>query len=151
MRVPPAVTAAERHAIMKKLIGIAAFVLVFSVPTHGQASKGPVVGSSGSGATGASGGSSGGGFGGGLNGTGTKLPAYPAARFGTSSVSGGDPSFAPSTFLTFEQAIAEGKSESANQKSLAEVAAENSVTSKTKAKFAFVQDAKGKVVPAPQQ
>jgi hypothetical protein len=135
---------------MKKLIGIAAFVLVFSAAAHGQGSKGGAAVSSSAGPIGTSGG--GGGTGGGFSGTGgATLPRYPATHFGTSAVSGGDPSFAPSTFLTFEQAIAEGKSESASQKPLAEAAAENNVTPKTKAKFVFVQDAKGKVVPAPQQ
>jgi hypothetical protein len=130
---------------MKKILGIAAFVLVFSVPAHGQASKGvgssaPMVANGGGGTSGS------------LSGTsGARLPAYPAAKLATAAVSGGDPSYSPSTFLTFEQAIAEGKAEAANQKSLAQAAAENSTTPKTKAKFAFVQDARGNVVPAPQQ
>ncbi len=150
MHVPPAAPVDERHTIMKKAIGIAAFVLVFSVPAHGQGSKGTAVGNSSSSPTGMGGG--GGGTGSGLSGTtGARLPVYPAAHFGTSAVSGGDPSYAPSTFLTFEQAIAEGRSEAADQKTVAQVAAENSATPKAKAKFAFVQDAQGKVVPAPQQ
>jgi hypothetical protein len=133
---------------MKKLLGIAGFVLLSCVPAHGQSNKGTGVG--GSSPLGVSSGG-GGGIGGGVNGGGARLPNYPSAHFSTSAISGGDPSFAPSTFLTFEQAIAEGRAESANQKSLAEVATENSATPKAKAKFAFVQDAQGKVVPVPQQ
>jgi hypothetical protein len=131
---------------MKRILGIAAFVLVFSAPTHGQAFKG--TGGAAPTAT-----STGAGTGGSLSGTsGARLPKYPAANFSATAVSGGDPSYSPSTFLTFEQAIAEGKAvEAANQKSLAQIAAENSNTPKTKAKFAFVQDAQGKVVPVRQQ
>lgn len=129
---------------MKRLLGIAAFVLVFCLPAHGQSSK--VGAAPSSVAT-----SGGGGIGSAVNGTGARLPNYPSAHFSTSAVSGGDPSYAPSTFLTFEQAIAEGRAESANQKSLAEAATENNATPKAKAKFAFVQNAQGKVVPVPQQ
>jgi hypothetical protein len=39
----------------------------------------------------------------------------------------------------------------ANQKSLAQSAAENSAAPKAQAKFRFVQDANGNVVPAAQQ
>jgi hypothetical protein len=136
--------------IMKKVIGIAAFVLVFSIPAHGQTSKGGGIGVGSSGSPNANGG--GGGMAGGLNGSGGRLPSYAAANLGAVAISGaGDPSFAPSTFLTFEQAVAEGKAESANQKTLAQIAAENSTTPKARAKFAFVQDANGKVVATTKQ
>jgi hypothetical protein len=132
---------------MKKLLGIAAFVLLMSVPAHGQASKGTFAGSSGPMNV-----NGGGGTGGSLGGTtGARLPVYPAANLTMSAVSGGDPSYAPSTFLTFEQAIAEAKAtEAANQKSLVQIAAENNATPKARAKVAFVQDVHGKVVPTPQ-
>ena len=69
-----------------------------------------------------------------------------------SAVSGGDPSFAPSTFLSFDQAVAEGRAIlAADQKSLGQVAAENSSRQKAAVKFTFVQDADGNVVPAARQ
>jgi hypothetical protein len=136
---------------MKKLVGVAALVLLFSIPAHAQA-KGGSVGSSSTNA-GGSGGSGGGIGGGSLGGTnGARLPSYPRASFDVSAASGGDPSFAPSTFLSFDQAVAQGKAIlAANQKSLAQIAAENSTAPKTKAKFSFVQDADGNVVPAAQR
>jgi hypothetical protein len=151
MPVPPAVPVDERQTNMKKLIGIAAFVLLFSIPAHAQ-SRGGGVGSAPS-ANVAGGGGAGGTGGGGIGGNGgARLQSYPRASFEASSVSGGDPSFAPSTFLSFDQAVAEGKAIiAADQKSLAQTAAENSATPKAKAKVTFVQDAEGKVVPTAQQ
>jgi hypothetical protein len=151
MPVPPAVPVYERQTNMKKLIGIAAFVLLFSIPAHAQ-SRGGGVGSAPS-ANVAGGGGAGGTGGGGIGGNGgARLQSYPRASFEASSVSGGDPSFAPSTFLSFDQAVAEGKAIiAADQKSLAQTAAENSATPKAKAKVTFVQDAEGKVVPTAQQ
>jgi len=151
MPVPPAVPVHERQTNMKKLIGIAAFVLLFSIPAHAQ-SRGGGVGSAPS-ANVAGGGGAGGTGGGGIGGNGgARLQSYPRASFEASSVSGGDPSFAPSTFLSFDQAVAEGKAIiAADQKSLAQTAAENSATPKAKAKVTFVQDAEGKVVPTAQQ
>jgi hypothetical protein len=151
MPVPPAVPVDERQTNMKKLIGSAAFVLLFSIPAHAQ-SRGGGVGSAPS-ANVAGGGGAGGTGGGGIGGNGgARLQSYPRASFEASSVSGGDPSFAPSTFLSFDQAVAEGKAIiAADQKSLAQTAAENSATPKAKAKVTFVQDAEGKVVPTAQQ
>jgi hypothetical protein len=130
---------------MKKLIGVVALVLLSSLPAHAQA-KGGAVGSSsspisqGGGGTGSSGAGGGGG---------SRLPGNPPTAFAVSAVSGGDPSFAPSTFLSFDQAVAEGKAiNAASQKSLGEIAAENSTAPKAKSKFTFVQNADGNVVPA---
>lgn len=136
---------------MKKLLGIAAFALLFSVPAHGQMSRGAAAGSV-PGPT-ANGGGSGGGGGYNLSGTaaGTRLSGYPRAQFSVTAVTGGDPSYSPSTFLPFEQAVAEGNAENASPKTLAQIAAENNSAPKAKAKFAFVQDAQGRVVPAPHQ
>ena len=132
---------------MKKLIGVVALVLLFSLPAHAQ-SKGMGVGSSAS-SNSSGGGTGAGGIGGGTSGS--HLPGYPRASFNVSAVSGGDPSFAPSTFLSFDQAVAEGKAiNAASQKSLAEIATENSTVPKAKAKFTFVQNADGKVVPPAQ-
>jgi hypothetical protein len=135
---------------MKKFLGVTAFVLLFSIPAHAQTRGGGVSAGGGGNSPSSSGG---GGIGGGsIGGNVSRLSIYPRATFDVSAVSGSDPSFAPSTFLSFEQAVAEGKAiNAANQKSLAEAAAENSAAQKAKAKFAFVQDANGKVVPAARQ
>jgi|HubBroStandDraft_1064217.scaffolds.fasta_scaffold18552_3 hypothetical protein len=132
---------------MKKLIGVVALVLLSSLPAHAQA-RGPAVGSSSSSIS--QGGGAGGAGTGSVGGSGnSRLPGYPPTSFAVSAVSGGDPSFAPSTFLTFDQAVAEGRAiNAASQKSLGEIAAENSAVTKAKAKFTFVQNADGNVVPA---
>jgi hypothetical protein len=152
MPVPPAVPVNERQTNMKKLIGIATFVLLFSIPAHAQ-SRGGGIGSAASANAAGGGGAGGGTGGGGIGGNGgARLQSYPRASFEANTVSGGDPSFAPSTFLSFDQAVAEGKAIiAADQKSLAQTAAENSATPKAKAKVTFVQDAEGKVVPTAQQ
>ena len=137
---------------MKKLVAIAAFVLLFSLPAHAQGKAGGAVGSSGSASPYSSGSGSSGGGGGFSGSQGGHLSSYPPAVLGTSAVSGGDPSFAPSTFLSFDQAVAEGKAiNDESHKSLAQIAAENTTSTKAKAKFSFVQDAEGKVVRAAQQ
>ncbi len=133
---------------MKKLLGVATIVLLFSIPAHAQ-SRGVSVGSASSASANGGGSSGSGGIGGGAS---ARLPTYPRATFDVTAVSGGDPSFAPSSFLSFEQAVAEGKAiNDADRKSLAQVAAENNAALKAKAKFSFVQDANGKVVPTAQQ
>jgi hypothetical protein len=134
---------------MKKLIGVLALVLIFSVSAHAQ-SRGPGFGSAPSAVS-----NGGGGGGGSSNGAGGSYSGHgsssPRASFAVSAVSGGDPSFAPSTFLSFDQAVAEGKAiNAAGQKSLAEIANENNAVPKAKAKFTFVQNADGKVVPSAQ-
>jgi hypothetical protein len=135
---------------MKKVLGIAAFALIFSVPAHGQMSRGGGGAGSVPGAS-ANGSASSGGYS--LSGStvGPGLSSYPRARLDTTAVSGGDPSYAPSTFMSFEQAVAEGNAENAARKTLAQVAAENISAPKAKAKFAFVQDANGRVVPVAHQ
>jgi hypothetical protein len=131
---------------MKKVLGAAVLVMLFSVPALAQART---TGSTAPNTT-----SSGGGGGVSLSGGGgygNKLPSYPRASFATTAASGGDSSFAPSTFLSFDQAVAEGKAVASTvQKTLGEVAAENNATAKAKAKYEFVQDANGRVVPTQQ-
>jgi hypothetical protein len=134
---------------MKKIIGIGAFVLVFAVPAHGQGVR--RMGLVGSSSTNAVNGGSGG-YGGSLSsGSGSRLPIYPAAHPGMQEVNGGDPSYAPSTFLTFAQAVAEGNAANATPKSLGEVAAEYRSAPKAQVKFAFEQDSRGNVIHATQQ
>jgi hypothetical protein len=135
---------------MKKLIGVGALVLLFLLPAHAQNRAGGGGSAPSTNSNGGGGGTGGGGNGGGTSGT--RLPGYPRASLDLSAVSGGDPSFAPSTFLSFDQAVSEGKAiMAADQKSVAQTAVENSSTPKVKAKFSWVQDANGKVVSAAQQ
>ncbi|HXA76931.1 MAG TPA: hypothetical protein VNV41_07325 [Candidatus Acidoferrales bacterium] len=133
---------------MKKLLGITTIALLFSIPAHAQ-SRSTSVGSAAS----ASASNGGVGMGSSVGGSSSsRLPIYPRATLDVRAVSGGDPSFAPSTFLSFDQAVAEGKAiTDANQKSLAQAASENSSAPKAKAKLSFVQDARGKVVSTTQQ
>jgi hypothetical protein len=135
---------------MKKSIGIAAFVLIFSIPAHGQGVRGGV-GMSTQGALTNSGGG-GGGFGGGLSASsGGRLSSTPPAHLAMKEVTGGDPSYVPSTFLTFEQAVAEGNAESVREKTVAEAAAENNAARKARARLAFEQDNGGRVVSVSQK
>ncbi len=131
---------------MKELLGVAAFVLLLSIPAHAQ-TRGAGQTTTPTSSFNGGGGGTGGGSIGGTNGA--RIPAYPRATFDMSEVSGGDPSFAPSTFRSFDQAVAEGKAILAeDQKSLGQIAAENSTKPKATTKFTFVQDANGNVVPA---
>jgi len=133
---------------MKKTLGIIAMGLLFSVPAYAQGKSGGFAATAGGGPNGFPSSSGGGGIGGGGIGGGSRanLSAYPSARFATASLSG-DSSFAPSSFLTFEQAVEVGKAELAPQKSLAQVATENIAAAKAKSRVEFVQDNGGNVVP----
>jgi hypothetical protein len=131
---------------MKMILGIAAMGLLFSIPAYGQG-RGFGVGSSPNAALNFGGGSVGGGSVGGSSRA--QLPANLPTQFGTAAYSG-EESFAPSSFLTFQQAVEVGKLESAPQKSVAQVAAENQSAAKAKSRVAFVQDARGNLVPVPR-
>lgn len=132
---------------MKKILGIAAVGLLFSIPAYAQG-RSFGVGSNPNAALnfGGGGGAGSGSVGGSAR---AQLPANLPAQFRTAAFSGDD-SFAPSSFLTFQQAVEEGKLESAPQKSVAQVAAENQAAAKAKSRVAFVQDARGNVVPVPR-
>ena len=134
---------------MKKILGVVALGLLFSIPAHGQ-NKGSVV-SAGSGPNGFPTTGGGGGIGGGAAGGGARanLPAYGRARFATAAYSGNS-TFAPSSFLSFDQAVELGKRELAAQKSVVQVAAESLATMKAKSRVAFTQDDGGNVVPLPR-
>ena len=134
---------------MKKTLGIIAMGLIFSVPAYAQGRGGGFNAAAGGGPNGfpnTNGGA--GAIGGGSVGGESRanLPLYPRARFATAAI-GGDASFAPSSFLTFEQAVEVGRAELAPGKSLAQVAIENIATSKIKSRMEFVQDNNGNVVP----
>lgn len=134
---------------MKKTLGIIAMGLIFSVPAYAQGRSGGFTATAGGGPNGLPNTNNGGGIGGGAIGGGSRanIQTYPKARFATAALSGGDPLFAPSSFLSFEQAVEVGKAELAPRKSLAQVAIENTAASKTKSRIEFVQDNGGNVVP----
>jgi hypothetical protein len=125
---------------MKRFFAVAAIVFLGAIPAHAQR----VSGGGGSTSTLTFGGGSTGGSG--LAGDVMRLRAYPRATFATASVSG-DESFSPSSFMTFERAVAEGIAESAPGKSLAQAAADNQAATKAKSRVEFVQDHSGKVIP----
>ena len=127
---------------MKKLLGLAAVILLASLPAHAQRSAGSTAGSnSGAALTGG-----GGGTGAGIATGGSHLPIYTRTTFDSAAYKG-DPYFAPSSFVSFEDAVKEGVAESAPPKSVAEAAADNQAASRVKSRVEFVQDPRGNVIP----
>jgi hypothetical protein len=62
-------------------------------------------------------------------------------------VGGTDADFIPSSFRSFDQAVAEGKTALAAQaRTIAQAAEENGRTQKAKARLAIVQDGSGNVI-----
>ena len=133
---------------MKKALGIVALGLVFSIPAYAQGKGGGFAATAGGGPNGFPTTSGAGGFGGGIGGGSARanIAACPRTQFATAALSG-DASFAPSSFLTFEQAVAAGKAELAPQKTVVQVAAETVAAMKAKSRVEFVQDNGGRVVP----
>ena len=137
-------TGPESVRTMKKLLGFAILALCLSIPAHAQRSM------TGGGTGQISNG--GGGFGGSpIAGGGTvsfhTLPAVPRTQFQIVDISGGDVSFFPSSFVQFDEGIAEGEAAlAAKHKTLAEVALENRAAEKPKAKVRFTQDNFGDVI-----
>ncbi|MGA2509591.1 MAG: hypothetical protein ABSG27_05125 [Candidatus Acidiferrales bacterium] len=120
---------------MKKILGLAVLALGLAVPAHAQFLGASV----GSGSNVGSGG-----------GVGSVvfhvLPSVPPAHFAIVYVTGTD-SFTPSAFVAYDQAVAEGIAAlNLKEKSVAEVAAENSVAHAPRAKLAFVQNSAGDAV-----
>ena len=74
------------------------------------------------------------------------LPWTPPARPGAIDVSGTDATYLPSTFLSFDHAVAAGKTElQEDSKTIAEAAAESRRAAKM-ATFTIVQDSRGNPV-----
>jgi hypothetical protein len=112
---------------MKRILGITVLILWFAVPAHAQ-----WVGSS---------------FGGSLGHvTFHTLPSIPPAHFEVRAVSGGA-DFVPSSYASYEEALAEGRAALAEQaKTLAEIAREYNSVPKAKARLVLVQDDHGTAV-----
>jgi hypothetical protein len=118
---------------MKRILGIAALILWFAVPAHAQSFGGSISGAGGIGHV--------------------IFPVHsstPPARFQVRAVSGSKADFTPSSFASYEQALAEGRAALAAQvKTLADVARENNTTPRVRARLVAVQDNRGRVVLAP--
>jgi len=134
---------------MKRLLGLAILAAGLAIPAHAQGFHGGAsAGSSSNGLpTNGGGGGFGGGFGGGLSSAGNRLPAYPLANFNLAAVSGTQAEYVPSTFVSYDQAVAEGREILATPpKTLVQAAREQASTRTDKARFALVQDRNGNAV-----
>jgi hypothetical protein len=133
---------------MKRLLGLAVLTVGLAVPAHAQAPRAMAVGMTPSPTTSGGGG---GGFGGGSSCGGGKLTSYPVARFNVTSVSGSQQDYIPSTFVSYDEAVAAGRAIlNAPPKSLDEVARETSTNRRETAKLALVQDANGNAIIQPR-
>ena len=135
---------------MNKIISLAIVGVFFAIPAHAQRSLAGTLGPSGGG-YGIGGGSASGGAGGSIGGGGTvsfhTLPPVPSANFQIMDVSGASSEFVPSSWTQFEKGLAQGRAQLAlERKTLGEVAAENRLVDKPKAKFAIIQDAFGNAI-----
>jgi hypothetical protein len=121
----------ERLTVMKRILVIAVLILWFAVPAHAQSFSGSVVGGVGIGKVNF-----------------PIVPNYPPAHFEVRAVSGGA-DFVPSSFASYEQALAEGRAALAvRAKTLGEIARENSSTPRARARLVLVQDDHGNAVLA---
>jgi hypothetical protein len=132
-------------------------ILGFSLPAHAQSKgTGMVAGGSSGGVTSNGTGGGGGGFGGSSGGGLTSsnfstLPSIPPAVLRSTAISGTNADFVPSTFLSYDQAIAEGQAVlDAQHKSVAEAAMENNRARRSKAKAAIIENAVGDPVIVPR-
>jgi len=138
---------------MKKLLSLAIFCVIFSVPAHAQRSMAGTLGPNGAsyipgGIAGSGGGGGYGGYGGTAGGSVSfhTLAAIPPAQLNTVDVSG-EQGFIPSSWTDFEKGLARGRAElNAEHKTLGEIAAENRKLEKPKAKLEIVQDASGRAI-----
>jgi len=124
---------------MKKILALAVFVIGFSASAHAQAMSlnGGAASNNGGGAA----------MGGGLSKPiFPSMPINPPTHFNVSATSGTDADFEPSSFLTFEEAVAAGRAAQTKPQTIVEAAAENKSTDRPKAKFELVQDDNGKAV-----
>ena len=125
---------------MKIAFGSLAMILLCSVAAQGQ--MGQVVVSRGGGGGGAGGAISGAvGF--------SILPWAAPARLEAINVSGSDATFLPSTFVTFESAVAQGKIEITEQRrTVVQAAAASRKALQTRSRVQYLQDDRGNVILA---
>jgi hypothetical protein len=128
---------------MKRLIGLAILAVAVAVPAHAQSTH-PAAGGT-TFTTNGSAGSLGGGGGFGGSG-GSKLASVPPAHFNVTSASGSQ-SYEPSTFLSYDQAVAAGKTVlDTPPPTVAEAARQQASAHTEKAKVALVQDDYGRAI-----
>jgi len=133
---------------MKRLLGLGILAAGLAVPAHAQAFHGGASAGGTSNSLPINGGAGGfgGGFGGGLSG-GNRLSAYPLANFNVAAVSGIQAEYIPSTFVSYDQAVAEGREIlTTPPKTLVQAAHDQANAHPNKAKFALVQDRNGNAV-----
>jgi hypothetical protein len=138
--------------MIKRFLGLAILGMGLAVPAHAQVSHGFAAGGAASplNLNNAGGGGFGSGLGGNSMGRG-KLTDYPKARFGVASVSGTQHDYVPSTFVSYDKALAEGRAVLATPPQSPAEAARQQVTAHTeKAKLALVQDDYGNAVIVPR-
>jgi len=120
----------RKLTVAKSLVGLGGLVLLCSSPAHAQ-------------------------FGGTIGGGPSlgvvhfqSLPSYAPHTYIVTGVSGTAEDYTPSTFLTFDEAVAEGTATYAPPKTVAEVAADMRAEkeAREKAKVIVEQDTRGKVV-----
>jgi hypothetical protein len=111
---------------MKRSIFFAALILFFSLPVRAQSHMALSGGNANSASPNSGGGGGAGGYSGGGGGSGiTALPSSPRAQFSYGYAHGSDADFAPSSFLSYDEAVKLGESVlAAKPRSLGEVAAE---------------------------
>jgi hypothetical protein len=134
---------------VKKIAGVAVLVLLCSVPACAQSAPHFVGGGGAAVNTTYAGGGAGGG--GGLSAGGNQpLPNYPPTRFAMHNVTGDSSDYVPSTFVSYQKALAEGQALiSSRPQTLDEAARENNNAAKLKAKFIIVQNNHGEAVIRP--
>ena len=125
----------RKLTIVKGLLGLGGLALLCSSPAHAQ-------------------------FGGTIGGGSSlgvvrfqSLPSYAPHDYAVTNVSGSAEEYTPSTFLPFDEAVAEGTATYAPPKTVAEVAADMHAQKEAheKAKVIVEQDTRGKVVACEQE
>lgn len=134
---------------MKRFLSLTILAAGLAIPAHAQTPHGVSAGGGANPLTfsgGGGGGYGGGGVGGGSS-SGSRLPSCPRAQFSVSAVSGTQQDYVPSTFVSYDKALAEGRDVlAAPPKTVAEVAHEQAIGRAEKAKLALVQDSRGNAI-----
>ena len=122
----------------KAIVGSTAMIFIISAPAHAQ------MGSSSNISWGQGGG---GGVGGSAPAAINVLPHTAPANPGATIVSGSDADYRPSNFVSFDQAIADGKQRIiVESRTVAQAAAESRRTPQPQAKLIVAQDNRGKIM-----
>jgi hypothetical protein len=131
---------------MNRLIGLTILVMGLAAPAHAQtAHAAPMASGSGSPINSTSGGSGAGSGGFGGSSIGSRPLSSPPAHFNATNVSGSRDSYVPSTFVSYDAALAAGKQLiDTPPLTVAEAARRQASAHPEKAKLALVQDDYGR-------